>query len=591
MKVYSRLNGEYLNPAQINAIPSGLCVLEEGGKSAQTKTILFDDGIGSYSNESLTLAFTKIEKTRDQKNEIEVSKINYDAIEHINGKFDQSNISIFSHLLPPEIINAIALSTLDNAIESAFDNGVLHCINQSPRMSMRYDVELLPTSRVKRNASNYQAHLVAHSECWQQRTLTGIIPKKLLAKVSEDEVQIYENIVYARLIDNLLRYLAGFQARLQKILDVIEEFEDLDAQDKNHHYISQITNDWGRAFFESDAEVLKEKNLHQLDFVTTYRAKLTQLRNATLYRLISPHVQIGIALKSTNILMHDDNYRRMADLWREWSKSSIEDRLSPTQILDIKLKQQQQYTSYVQKILLQIFTDIGWPLNSEKNEFMPVAGLFIDIQRDELGAWELMHNGKLILRIVALAEPLYQSSDECETDVFPTRGKPIVVVSPQVSPTFSGVTAVELSPLNLHAKESLSTVIVKSIWKWCLAIFNEKLPEKLPTVIKQEIQTNQRLLIPLDLNKITLINKQSNTVLSKLITTKSAISQLIRCCPYCTEEVDERSFTISNNGDFKGKCRNKECQSVWVHTPAQENYFTVNNGGNDDGRYSFSLSA
>ena len=589
MKLYSRLNGEYLNLAQINTIPSGLFVLEEGSKSARTKTILFDNGTGTYSNGSLTLTLTKKEKTEEHKNEIEVLKINYDAIEYINDKFYRSNISVFSHLLPPEIINAAALSTLDNAIERAFDNGVLHSINQKPRMSMRYDVELLPTSRVKRNASNYQAHLVAHSECWQQRTLTGIIPKKLLAKVSEDEVQIYENIVYARLIDNLLGYLAGFQARLKKILDVIEEFEKLDAKDKVHHYINQITNDWGRAFYESNVEALKEQNQHQLDFVTAHRARLTQLKNATLYRLISPHINIGIALKSTNILMHDDNYRRMADLWRVWSKSSTEERISPAQLEGIKLKQQQQYTAYVEKILHQVFTDIGWQISSEKKELMLFSGLSIDIQTDELGVWELIHDGKLILRIIALAEPLIKSSNAIEDDVFSANGKPIVLTSPQISSSFSGVELVELSPLNLYAKEIFSTIIVKSIWKWCLSVFNEKLPEKLPNLIKQEVQTNHRLLQPLDLHKMKLITEQSNKVLSNVIKAKSAISRLIRCCPYCIDEVEIRSFTINENGDFKGNCSNKECQSVWVHRPAQKQYFIVNHGGNDEGRYSFTL--
>jgi hypothetical protein len=333
MKLYSRVTGEWHKVDDGTILASGLYALTDKEK----KIVLFDDGTGKLQLDSFNLNFTIDARAQaDKTKSIEAHDIIFDAIEHINLKFKKKLLSLFSHLLPPEISNFIAPSDLDQAIISSFDNGVFQTINQRPRMSMRYDVELLPTSRVRRYASNYQAHLVAHSECWQQRTFTGIIPKKLKAQVSEDEITIYENIVYARLIDHLLRYLAGAQTRIQQILDVIAEFSKLEAQGSAHHYIRQISKDWGRAFAECDLGELEEKSHDQMNFVMSYRSKLIQMKNAELYRSIPANLQIGVSLKSTNILMHDDNYRRLAQIWRAWAKISAKKRLSPKQLLEKK---------------------------------------------------------------------------------------------------------------------------------------------------------------------------------------------------------------------------------------------------------------
>ena len=66
-----------------------------------------------------------------------------------------------------------------------------------------------------------------------------------MAKISEDEVAIYENIVYARLIDHLFNYLTMYQIRLEEIIGFIGEFGRLDGSDKDHRYITQINRRLG----------------------------------------------------------------------------------------------------------------------------------------------------------------------------------------------------------------------------------------------------------------------------------------------------------------------------------------------------------
>ncbi|WP_351015695.1 hypothetical protein [Shewanella sp. AC91-MNA-CIBAN-0169] len=581
MKLYSRLTGEFEQVNDGVAIPSGLYALIDNNQ----QTILFDDGSGKHQTKTDVIQFYKDERGQSDSEKCsdnEALAIIFDAIKHIEEKFKDNSRCGFSHLLPPEISEFISPSELEQAIAKGFSDGVFQMINQRPRMSMRYDVELMATSRVKRYASNYQAHLVAHSECWQQRTFTGIIPKKLKGQISEDEIVIYENMVYARLIDNLLRYLAGVQARISQILKVIEEFGQLDAQDNVHHYVTQIAKDWGRAFDQADADDLAKQSNDQMDSVQTIRGKLIQMRNGSLYRAIPQNLQVGIALKSTNILIHDDNYSRLASLWNTWSKISVNKRLNPNQLLDVKQHQQLIYTDYIERILQQIFNDIGWSINSEMTCLTISDGINISITNPIQGNWEFCHLSHTIFRVVVNAEPLIMTNLNNEHNV--------TIIVPQVIKANTSEMVIELSPLNLHAKEALARIIVKSIWRWLLEGFNKPLPNKLPTIVEQVLSHNRSIYAPLNTEQTNVVINQTDQKLVNLIKLKNAIAKFVRLCPYCGNEVNKYSFTSKSNTYFKGECKDKSCHSIWTLDRNKSPFFVLNNTNDNDGRYAFSIT-
>ena len=77
-------------------------------------------------------------------------------------------------------------------------------------MDLRYEETVTEVSRARRLSQwNVYTHLASHSECWQRQTLSGIQPKRVLARFSEDDYAIYENRVYARLLDSLDNYLTS----------------------------------------------------------------------------------------------------------------------------------------------------------------------------------------------------------------------------------------------------------------------------------------------------------------------------------------------------------------------------------------------
>ncbi|MBB1314189.1 hypothetical protein [Aliivibrio sp. SR45-2] len=512
-------------------------------------------------------------------------RVIYEAIYQINDKFDAIDLEKFSHFLPPEISKNITPNELDKGIEEIFNNGVLFQINSSPRMSMRYDTELLPTSRVKRYANNYQAHLVAHSECWQQRTIVGIVPKKLMAKVSEDEIAIYENIVYARLIDNLFNYLMMYQLRLEEIVTFIGRFGTLDSSNKDHRYITQLTLDWGRAYEGSDEtiEQLQDQTESSLEKVKSSIRKLSQLRSDKLYQSIPRVSKVPMELKQTNILVHDKNYRRAAQLWRVWLKNSNTDKLSPQQILEQKQHNFIQYQSYVDQTIRQVFVNLGWSLTkaSKGYKLNHDKAFELTIEYSNEGEWLLIRKEGVVARIVALSEPLVEEITQSEL----AAGE--FLICPENNTVNENDNIIVISPIELHGKEILAGKLQQQILKVVICEYLTEFTVRLPTAIQAIYQGKFDQMLSNE--ELSVAKKHANKELYSEIVTKNNISRYLKLCPVCSQQAHESSIKQTSKDYFNARCRNKACKADWT-LDVKRALFTLNDGGSSNGRFAFSIN-
>ncbi|MEZ8509894.1 hypothetical protein AB6D22_03540 [Vibrio splendidus] len=512
-------------------------------------------------------------------------RVIYDAIHQINDKFDAIDLEKFSHFLPPEISKNITPNELDRGIEEAFNNGVLFQINSSPRMSMRYDTELLPTSRVKRYANNYQAHLVAHSECWQQRTIVGIVPKKLMAKVSEDEVAIYENIVYARLIDNLFNYLTMYQLRLEEIVTFIGRFGTLDSSNKDHRYITQLTQDWGRAYEGSDEtmEQLQDQTESTLEKVKSSIRKLSQLRSDKLYQSIPRVAKVPLELKQTNILVHDKNYRRAAKLWRVWLKNFNTDKLTPQQILEQKQRNFIQYQSYVGQTLRQVFVNLGWSLIKDPEGYkLSHDNTFeLMLEHSKKGQWSLVRKESVVARIVALSEPLVEEITQSEL------AREEFLICPENNTVSENDNIIVISPIELHGKEIIAGKLQQQILKVIIREYLTEFNVRLPTAIEALYQGkfDQKLSD----EELRVARLHANKELYNAIVTKSNISKYLKQCPVCSQQAHESSIQQTSKDYFTASCRNKACKATWT-LDVKRSLFNLNDGDSSNGRFAFSIN-
>lgn len=219
-------------------------------------TLLFDDGRGQIVVSNILLRFNTV-KTDSML--LAKRQLAFDALENIKLSFDKLDTDhLVSPVIPAEIAKSLEPTELQIALNRVLSLGHLQAIAKAPRITMRYDEELLPVSRVKRTANNYQRHLAAHSECWQQRTFIGIVPSKLRAKISEDEVYIYENRVFARLLDHLERFLRTLIAQVKQLNEAMRQGLDLEGSSSLHRSLRHsVCETWGESFKDNEAEQLK----------------------------------------------------------------------------------------------------------------------------------------------------------------------------------------------------------------------------------------------------------------------------------------------------------------------------------------------
>lgn len=219
-------------------------------------------------------------------------------------------------LMPNSLTDFANPSAFEVELKRVLDAGHLHEISARPRMNMRYDSTVLPVSRARRLASGALERLASRSEDWHRRTLGGVEPARVLAEVSEDEWGIYENIVFARLVDQAIRLVSRRERALARLIERQSSALKLSqAKDLNYRLLEKLCQLWGQAWEVKPQS--EDDPLHiRLQAVQKMAKRLRQLRFGVLYQAIPRTARVPIALKNTNVLTHDTHYREMAGLWQ-----------------------------------------------------------------------------------------------------------------------------------------------------------------------------------------------------------------------------------------------------------------------------------
>lgn len=238
------------------------------------------------------------------------------------------------------------------ALEQRLIKDVPHLFNidRSPRMSMRYDAELTSTSRARRLASGALVRLASHSVDWNRRDFKGVSPKRLLAEVSEDELRIYENVVYARLLDRLCAHL---RSRVRNLRTLEARRTDADeianAESLDHRLRYRLCDLWGAAY-PQDAESSSAGADVLADLITLMK-KITRLRLGRLYQSIPSGVKVPQVLRTTNVLLHDQNYKRLRPLWA-MAHAAGSGQAKPGKLqVEVAERRYQQFRKYVSLLI------------------------------------------------------------------------------------------------------------------------------------------------------------------------------------------------------------------------------------------------
>ncbi len=343
-----------------------------GHSPIQAGGLLVGDGSGRCQLRSGSYSF--ILPKKDKSTDIDLFN---NAIITIGKQLEEKN-KLISPILPAAVVDSEShLLPLEELLEETLDKGHLHQISRNPRLDIRYDEEVTDVARAKRLARGALVHLASHSECWQRQTLSGIVPKKVKARFSEDDFNIYENIVYARLLDKLDRHLNKRINTIESLNDTLEQALEIytDSVTLHHKVQDKICKLWGQTFDEDATSATLALLVDTLNRLRDMHLCIRNLKQSSLYLLVARNDQVGGALHRTNILNHDPHYRHLAILWDELTKHQQKSVRSSSETFQYQKELSEYYSRFSGLVLqhaIQRYLD-----EPDKGEYNP-AGLSFD---------------------------------------------------------------------------------------------------------------------------------------------------------------------------------------------------------------------
>lgn len=480
-----------------------------------------------------------------------------------------------SPLIPAELGELADLNDLEKTLDFVIERGHLDEIARRPRFGMHYEAEVAPLSRARRMAPNVESYLASHSEDWHHRTLSGVLPKRILALFSEDEWAIYENRVFARLLDRLDAHL---RFRLREVEKLHEKYQDAlnlsNAETLYFRLREELCTLWGQALSPADTKILLERSDSALRILRRLMRKVGSLRQSDLYKRIPRNARVPDQIRQTNILDHDQHYRHLAGLWHLHQVQVVEIAKTPSEIHAQNQQLHADYVAYLGMMLRRVLRDMGASIrdgNDVSGAFL-FAGKLGQLVQDK-HEWKLTYAEASLLIIPGLfpaADPrAFSYSSETRIPIYCySLGSGRNTEQLTSADVFDG--PLVANPLEFYGLERLRALIERFVWKPIFADYGERLPP-LPKEaatwlhdqgITSVVADRTSILKPLsgDMRSTftewlaaSSINEKTRTDLRRRIEGLDALSK----CKHCGQPADFESRVL----DFLATCR--ECRVEW----------------------------
>jgi hypothetical protein len=245
----------------------------------------------------------------------------------------------------------------------------------------------------------------------------------VLAEVRHDQIDIYENRVAARLVDNLLSYL---QRRIQEVSKLLKVFTDKEnySSKASGTYLrrNRILKLWGNSIDSNEGLKKAEGALKELERL---KYKLMGLMNSPLYREVPKRSYVATSLRMTNILANDEHYRHVAELWIEWSKSTFARTKGPQEIYSSYQELCSGLDAFGALLIVRALDELGYTPADSALELkispgctLPVVGngISFDFCWEQDGTVSLaLPNSKL--RVISFVNNFASSANEKEAQI------------------------------------------------------------------------------------------------------------------------------------------------------------------------------
>lgn len=480
--------------------------------------------------------------------------------------------SLPSPVMPTKLGELAHMYPLEQLLETTLLAGHLQTIAKRPRMDMRYDTEMLPVSRVQRMAVDAMTRLASHSEDWVRREITGVVPGRLKAEISQDELVIYENIIFAKLLDRLRKTLRKRLRDLDALLFKQAEAGTLEnAQHLDHRLRYDLCELWGQSSADQPATA---KSVHAArDQINKLLGKVTQLQRSTVVQAVPQMRQVPLSLRSTNILRHDPHYRHLRPLWLLAHSSMLQQAYRPQDWFNDQRQRAQRYSAYA-GLLIRHALHASKLVDPHSDGVSWRFGPSTLTLRDERGEWILqLCTGTASIEQLTVV-PAWRGCRDWEKQ---KHDRFVLFCHPgetEVDDSGTGSDSV-LNPLQFYAVERMR----QAVERWLLVKLLTRYPfhiENVPATLANDCQNaapdvitvhRQSLIITgvpdvqvgAKLQEIMRISKIRQEI-SHAFTVALEQARLLVRCRLCGHSVAPNDFKKSAHG-FKASCN---CGHIWT---------------------------
>ena len=188
----------------------------------------------------------------------------------------------------------------------------LRHIFAAPIIRLRDTGEILPVEAVRVVNNKTLSHISVHSELWETVRDGQLIPRKLMSVRQEDDYALYENIIFARTVDAILRLTEANLAVLRDMLYANREmrFNLLERENHPSYFL---------ALGKLHTGYLRDYDKYLLPIERCFE-KLSSIERTLIPRLSMPvykkckKSKTKLSLKRTNIFRSQKDYRKLYSL-------------------------------------------------------------------------------------------------------------------------------------------------------------------------------------------------------------------------------------------------------------------------------------
>jgi hypothetical protein len=432
---------------------------------------------------------------------------------------------------------------------------------------MHYEDEVTDIARARRLSKGALVHLASHSECWQRQTLSGVIPRKVMARFSEDDYGIYENRVYARLLDKIDRYLRGRLSTLASLRATLQQAMEFYQSPDIHYRLARAVCDiWGMTFDRDATSKVTESLSDTLNTLQSLHKTIRELRQSGLYTLVDRNAQVENGLHRTNILSHDPDYRHLAILWDLLGRAQAGAKVTAVERFRRNQYLAEAYSRYAGLVLRRALK----PYLAGKDQGM-WAGRSLALRQQSL-EWELVIDGatpaeqSVLLTVVpwlTCATPSVQTLPANRFIAWPAVGQEL----PEDG--FAGQW-IPLSPSDMYCEERFGLLVDRTLQRLLLDKYCQPL-EKVPTAVLSLAASSSELHVDGQAKTVQLRNglpegplaqlngalRSANAIkLSSELLRRNEEIEALQTCPVCACKAP---LVFQSPAGFKASC--VECGS------------------------------